>query len=171
MREVNKGLRRVAFISPQRTQRAQSFIEDFLCLPRWGVFKLCVTLCPLWCILFSACERRELTYYLESEITLTANWSKANLDHESAYGATAIFYPQDGRAPQVVLMGDRTQTTVRLVKGYYDIVLFNRSFNDFSSVAFRGQDKFETLEAYTRKTDTRSGTDVIVSPPKNWRPP
>lgn len=123
-------------------------------------------ICVICGIFLSACERRELTYYMESEITLTADWSKANLNYESAYGATVIFYPQDGRAPQVVLMGDRTQTTVRLGKGHYDIVLFNRSFNDFSSVAFRGQDKFETLEAYTRKVDTRSGADLIVSSPE-----
>lgn len=126
--------------------------------------------CPLWCILWvlctTSCERRELTYYNEAEITLTADWSKADMQEEKDYGATAIFYPQDGGAPQVLLMGNRTHATLRLPQGTYDVILFNRSFGDFSSVAFRGQDRFETLEAYAKKVETRSDTRVIVSSPE-----
>ena len=114
----------------------------------------------------TSCERRELTYYNESEITLTADWSKADLDEESGYGATAIFYPQDGGYPKVVLMGDRTQATVRLGRGMYDVILFNRSFEDFSTIAFCSKDAFETLEAYVRKVETRVDTRVIVSSPE-----
>lgn len=114
----------------------------------------------------TSCERRELTYYNESEITLTADWSKADLDEESGYGATAIFYPQDGGYPKVVLMGDRTQATVRLGRGMYDVILFNRSFEDFGAIAFRGEDSFETLEVYARKVETRIETRVIVSSPE-----
>lgn len=114
----------------------------------------------------SSCDRRELTYSETSEVVLTADWSRADLDEEKAYGSTAIFYPQDGGKPCVALMGDRTRSTVRLPLGSYDVVLFNRSFDDFGAVAFRGQDKFETLEAYARKVETRSDTRIIVSSPE-----
>lgn len=96
-KRCDKELRCACFVSPQRTQR---FTENFLCLSRRVIFKLCVTLCPLWCILFSGCDRRELTYSDEAEITLTADWSKAGLsEQEAQYGATAVFYPTDGSTP------------------------------------------------------------------------
>lgn len=76
-------------ISPQSTQGFTEFLSS--------KEKLCVTLCTLWCIsLFTACDRRELTYYMESEITVEADWSKADLDEEQEYGATLVIYPQDG---------------------------------------------------------------------------
>ena len=63
-------------------------------------------LCLLCCLsFFSGCDRRELTYYLESEIELYVDWSHSGLDREEEdYGATAIFYPQDGSEPKVILM-------------------------------------------------------------------
>ena len=30
-------------------------------------------------LLFASCERRELTYYMEAEITVTADWSRAGV--------------------------------------------------------------------------------------------
>ena len=114
-------------------------------------------LLPLW---LASCERRELTYYTEAEITVTADQQE-----ESQYGATLIFYPQDGGTPRVVLMGDRTQTTVRLPYGRYDAILFNRSFDEFGTMAFRGQEQLHTLEAYALQTETRYGTKIITAAP------
>lgn len=152
-KRCDKGLRCACFVSPQRTQR---FTENFLCLSRRVIFKLCVTLCPLWCILFSGCDRRELTYSDEAEITLTADWSKAGLsEQEAQYGATAVFYPTDGSTPITVLMGDRSRKTVRMKEGCYNVVLFNRSFDDFSGIAFRGMDAHHTLEAYAKNAQVK----------------
>lgn len=120
----------------------------------------------------SACERREITYYMEAEVSITADWSRANLDYESNYGATAVFYPKAGGKPKIVLLGDRTQGKVRLTKGHYSVVIFNRSFNDFSGLAFRGTDKYNTLEAYTVQVESRVITktnetrNVIVNSPE-----
>lgn len=125
------------------------------------------SLCPLWCILLvlctTSCERRELTYYNESEITLTADWSKADLEEESGYGATAIFYPQQGGKPRTVLMGERGHATIRLPKGKYDAIIFNRSFDDFNNLQFRGEESLKTLEAYAKQVDTWTGTRIIIS--------
>lgn len=113
----------------------------------------------------ASCQRRELTYYTEAEISVTADWSRAGQEEESRYGATLILYPQDGGAPRVALMGDRTRSTVQLPEGRYDALLFNRSFDDFGTVAFRGQDNLHTIEAYAMQTETRNETRVITSAP------
>ena len=117
-------------------------------------------------LLLCACERRELTYYTESEISIAVDWSRAGLEAEKDYGATLIVYPHSGSAPYVVLMGERESATVRLPPGMYDAVVFNRSFDDFAALAFRGHETLETFEAYARKVETRSQTRVIVSSPE-----
>lgn len=121
---------------------------------------LLFTLCLLCGIILSSCDRRELTYSDEAEITLAADWSKAGLsEQEGRYGATAIFYPTDGGTPLTVLMGDRSRKTVRLKEGRYNIILFNRSFDDFGNIAFRGTEAHHTLEAYARNVQTYKQTD------------
>lgn len=117
-------------------------------------------------LLLSACQRRELTYYTESEITVVVDWSRAGLEAEKDYGATLIIYPHEGTKPYIVLMGERESATVRLPSGKYDAVLFNRSFDDFGALAFRNWQSLETFEAYARKVETRSQTRVIVSSPE-----
>ena len=78
--------------------------------------------CIILCSLLWVCERRELTYYMEAEVTVTADWSRAGLEEEKEEGATLIIFPQDGSAPRIVLTGEREHTTVRLPLGTYDAV-------------------------------------------------
>lgn len=153
-KQVDKGLRRAAFL------RAFSLVTLFT--------RLLVTFSP--CLLFTltSCDRRELTYYEVSEITLTADWSQSGLDEKEVnYGATAVFYPHGGGEPKVFLLGDRSGDVIRLPEGVYDALLFNRSFNDFSNIAFRGNGGYRTLEAYARKMETRQdgSTRTIASSP------
>ena len=69
-------------------------------------------------ILLVSCERRDLTYYEVSEITLTADWNDSGLDDkEQKYGATAVFYPRNGGEPKIFMMGDRSGDAVRLPMG------------------------------------------------------
>lgn len=119
-----------------------------------------------------SCERRELTYYEVSEITVMADWNDSGLNEdEQQYGATAIFYPRGGGEPKIFRMGDRSGEVVRLPMGVYDAVIFNRSFNDFGNISFRGTNAYRTLEAYARKVETRKDdafrteTRIIVSSP------
>lgn len=120
-------------------------------------------------ILLAACERRELTYSREAEITLSADWSQSGLsEKEHEYGATAIFYPTGSNAPIVALMGDRTRKAIRLKEGHYDVVLFNRSFDDFGNLGFRGKENYRTLEAHARNIETKnepSSEGVITESP------
>ena len=62
-----------------------------------------------------ACSHREQVYSLETEIMISADWSRSGLNEkEQDYGATTVFYPTDGSSPIMVLMGDRTYKTVYL---------------------------------------------------------
>ena len=117
----------------------------------------------LWFLV--SCERRELTYYMEAEITVTADWSHAGVPEEKDDGATLVIFPQDGGEPRVVLTGERERTVVRLPRGTYDAILFNRSFTDFSNLLFTGKESLESLEAYAKEVVTRADTRVIVSSP------
>ena len=126
-------------------------------------FKLITFLLLL--LVLCSCERRDITYYMESEISVTADWSRAGLEEEKEEGATLVIFPQDGSQPRVLLTGEREYTTVRLPLGTYDVVLFNRTFTDFNNLLFRGQDAVESLEAYAREVVTRASTRVIVSSP------
>ena len=129
---------------------------------------------PLLCIVFLhitflACERRGLTYYEVAEISLSADWSLSGLDSKEAdFGATALFYPQTGGEPKVFLLGDRSGDRIRLPEGIYHVLLFNRSFNDFSNITFRGKEGYETLEACAGKIITRpdEGMRTLVSSPE-----
>lgn len=115
--------------------------------------------------LFTAsCDRREITYYMESEIEVHADWSQSELDEsEAGHGATAVFYPQSGGEPKVVLMGNREYTRVRLPAGRYDVVIFNRSFDNFAAIGFRGTEHHHTLEAFASRTETRA-EEITDSP-------
>ena len=111
----------------------------------------------LFVFLLVACDRRELTYSLEAAITISADWSHSGLNEkEQDYGATAIFYPTDGGSPIVALMGDRTYKTLRLKEGSYNVILFNRSFDDFGNLGFRGEENYRTLEAHAKNIETRN---------------
>ncbi len=113
----------------------------------------------------SSCDRRELTYYMESEIEIHADWSQSGLtDEDLGYGATAIFYPEDGGEPKVVLMGNREYAKVRLPEGRYNVVLFNRSFDDFACIGFRGHGGYHTLEAYASRIESR--VDELTDSPE-----
>ena len=115
--------------------------------------------------LLTACDRRELTYYETAEVTLTADWSQSGLEGEDNYGATAVFYPKTGGEPKIVLMGNRNRAIALLPEGHYSAVLFNRSFDDFSAIGFRGINSFNTIEAYARQVENRSTPETIVSSP------
>ena len=113
-----------------------------------------------------ACSHRDQVYSLETEIMISADWSRSGLnEREQDYGATTVFYPTDGSSPIMVLMGDRTYKTVHLKEGRYDVVLFNRSFGDFGNLGFRGEDAYRTLEAHATNVVTKDApsTEIIIT--------
>lgn len=147
-------MRQVASDGVISDKRAALHIFVFRQKNKGTSFSLTVLL--LLCLCLSSCDRRELTYSDEAEVTIIADWSKAGLNElEGQYGATAVFYPIGGGTPITVLMGDRSRKTVRMKEGRYSAVVFNRSFDDFSGIAFRGTDAHHTLEAYAKNAQTK----------------
>lgn len=65
----------------------------------------------------------------------------------------------------MILTGERERTIVRLPRGTYDAILFNRSFTDFSNLLFTGMESMKSLEAYAKEVVTRADTRVIISSP------
>ena len=133
-----------------------------------SVFCLCLSLC------LSSCDRRELTYYMESEIGVLADWSASGLDEgEAGHGATTMFFSDaDGSHHTSLLMSTREYEEVRLPEGGFHAVIFNRSPEGFGNVTFRG-DTYETMQACARQVETRTDpetravTRVIVSTPED----
>ncbi|WP_455591202.1 DUF5119 domain-containing protein [Bacteroides sp.] len=132
-----------------------------------------VTLFTCLLVTFTSCNRRDITYYMESEITVRADWGLSHLpEEERGYGAMACFFPQTtGTDKKPLLMGDRTFEEVRLPEGVYHAVIFNRSTTGFGNISFRG-DTYDTFEACARQVETRTDpitrvtTRVIVSTPE-----
>lgn len=128
----------------------------------------------LFCLSLVSCDRRELTYYMESEIGVSADWGNSELsDEEAVHGATTMFFSAaDGYHHKNLLMSMREYEEVRLPVGGYHAVIFNRSTTGFGSVTFLG-DTYETLQACARQVETRTDpetrtvTRVIVSTPED----
>lgn len=123
-------------------------------------------------LLLPGCDRRDITYYLESELYIHADWRACTLDpSEEGHGATTIFFTDDGTARQV-LMGTRQAETVRLPPGNYHAILFNRSPEGFGTIRFTG-DTFDTYTASVRQVETRTDpgtrqvTRVLLNSPED----
>lgn len=129
-------------------------------------------------LLLCGCERREITYYLESELEIRADWSASLLDEdEERFGATTVFFPVDvapstkGGDTRQVSMGTRESEKTRLPEGTYHAIIFNRSPEGFASIRFTG-DTFDTYTASARQVETRTDPDtrtvtrVLLSTPE-----
>ena len=133
--------------------------------------KLKVLACLLISLLMG-CERRDITYYLESELYIRADWDACALPQEEAsHGATTVVFTPAGIDNKQVLMGVRDAEVFRMPQGSYSAIIFNRSPDGFTSINFTG-DSFETYTAAARgvetRTDpvTRATTRVIVTTPE-----
>ena len=116
----------------------------------------------LTCLLVSlltACDRRDITYYLESELYIKADWYASGLPPaEEGHGATTVIFTDECTARQV-LMGTRESETVRLPEGNYHAILFNRSPDGYGTIRFTG-DTFDAYTASARQVETRTDPDT-----------
>lgn len=137
-----------------------------------NLFPLC--LCVFVFILFSlaSCERRDITYYLESELYIRADWAACALpDEEVNHGATTVVFTPVGIGNKQILMGTRDEEVFRVPQGTYHAIIFNRSPDGFSSIRFTGDD-FESYAACARQVETRTdpatrvATRVLLTTPE-----
>lgn len=91
----------------------------------------------------SSCDLRDL--YIESEtpvkVIVNMDWTELGTLPE---GASIYFYPEGGGAPHVFLTNSVIRTEVSVPAGYYTVMVFNRSVNEFGTMNFSGMDTLGT---------------------------
>ncbi len=104
--------------------------------------------------LYSACERRPLTYdyYPYADLIIKVDWSESfSLDNKPT-GVSVWFYPKDGSKVIKTYSADVDNHKVALRAGEYDFVVFNMTPYELSStIGFRGDEDLATLEVYSRE--------------------
>ncbi len=124
------------------------------------------------------CKRRPLTYDTPidyAELIIEIDWSVAFEPEDKPTGVSVWLYPQDGSEPIKSYSANVDRHTVTAKVGYYDIVVFNLTPYELSStIGFRGEDKFSTLEVYSQHiTTTREPTasrGVLTQQPQDFAP-
>lgn len=93
-----------------------------------------------------SCELRPL--YIEGEtpvnVLVIMDWTQLGGDPE---GASIYFYPEDGNAPRVFKTNSVKKETVKVPSGYYNVMVFNRTVDEFTSMSFRDMDTLGTAKA------------------------
>ncbi len=119
--------------------------------------KILLILCVM-ALALASCKRRPLTYgyYPYSDILLVPDWSQSLVDEEKPQGVSAIFYPKDGGEPLSFRSGSVDGFSVPIPVGVYDIMVFNRTESEFSTIGFKGMDKISTAELYSFEDDSKS---------------
>ncbi len=109
-------------------------------------------------ILACSCQRRELTYdyYPYSDMRINVDWSETLYGEETPKSLTAWIYPKDGGEVIKVETNNVNSFIVPLPRGTYDIVVFNRTYDVFKTIGFRGMASFNTLEVYTKAVVAKS---------------
>lgn len=95
-----------------------------------------------------SCERRPLEVQNPEgqycDILLLTDW---RLLDDTPTGLTAMFFPEDGGTPTIVMSNNTVGNVIRLNKGRYKMLVFNQSIYEFGSMAFSDIEKFETIKA------------------------
>ncbi len=107
--------------------------------------------------IISSCQRRSLTYdyYPYSDIVIEPDWSQSLTGAEKPLGVSAWFYPKEGGAPLQFRSNSVDGFSVPIVEGKYDVLVFNRSETEFSTIGFRGIEKLSTIEIYSLSDETK----------------
>lgn len=91
----------------------------------------------------SSCDLRDL--YIESEtpvkVIVNMDWTELGSLPE---GASIYFYPEGGGAPYVFRTNSVVRTEVSVPAGYYTVMVFNRTVNEFGSMSFSGMEALGT---------------------------
>jgi hypothetical protein len=112
---------------------------------RWWLWTLAAAL------LCGACERRDLTYLSDPTrcyLRLEVDWSAFG---DEPHGLTVYCYPTDGGEPIRTITEEVHEVLIPLSEGAYDLLLFNLTPEEFSTIDFKGLDHFETAEAVARE--------------------
>lgn len=116
------------------------------------------------------CSRRELTNQAKpwAEVYIEVDWSSFGT---LPSGMTLMFYEQSAQEPLIQLTHNTTHEVVKLPEGSYDILLINRSIGEFSTLLFKGMNRFETIEIEAKSAtslwyEPTTTTEVVCTEPE-----
>lgn len=115
-------------------------------------------------ILLSGCSHRELCYTTATEVEVYIDWSLA--PEADVKGMTCYFYDMSGAREEVRYdFSNKTGGPIRIDAGTYRVVCFN---NNSSVLQYRGTDRFETIESFTRSTQALTGSLYSLRAPDEY---
>lgn len=109
------------------------------------------------------CRHKELCYSKAVEVEVRFDWSRVQDPHVA--GMTTYFYPIDnGSSPVRRDFKEPAGGTISLREGRYRVVAFN---NSSAILQHRGEERYETLESFTRNSNQLTGALLAQGPP-SW---
>lgn len=125
-----------------------------------GLRYILLLLLSLLCV---QCRHKELCYSKAVEVEVRFDWSRVQDPHVA--GMTTYFYPIDnGSSPVRRDFKEPAGGTISLREGRYRVVAFN---NSSAILQHRGEERYETLESFTRNSNTLTGALLAQGPP-SW---
>ena len=125
-----------------------------------GLRYILLLLLSLLCV---QCRHKELCYSKAVEVEVRFDWSRVQDPHVA--GMTTYFYPLDnGSSPVRRDFKDLAGGTIALREGRYRVVAFN---NSSAILQHRGEERYETLESFTRNSNSLTGALLAQGPP-SW---
>ncbi len=104
-----------------------------------------------------SCHRRPLTYDYDPtvEVILNVDWSDMS---EQPTGMSVYCYPEDGGEATVSttnINSMQSSVTLKLGAGVYNILTFNQSVSEYSSLGFDGMESYETATIHGATTTSK----------------
>ena len=125
-----------------------------------GLRYILLLLLSLLCV---QCRHKELCYSKAVEVEVRFDWSRVQDPHVA--GMTTYFYPIDnGSSPVRRDFKEPAGGTISLREGRYRVVAFN---NSSAILQHRGEERYETLESFTRNSNRLTGALLSQGPP-SW---
>ena len=125
-----------------------------------GLRYILLLLLSLLCV---QCRHKELCYSKAVEVEVRFDWSRVQDPHVA--GMTTYFYPLDnGSSPVRRDFKDPAGGTISLREGRYRVAAFN---NSSAILQHRGEERYETLESFTRNSNPLTGALLAQGPP-SW---
>lgn len=130
-------------------------------------------------VLFSSCEHKELCYHHPHTKEVRVEFDWRNAPEAAPKGMCVFFYPmEEGISVQRFDFNGREGGKIDIMVGRYRVICHN---NDAEAVLYRGTDRFDTYEFYTREGNifepvygngTRSSSPVdepvVICPDMLW---
>lgn len=125
-----------------------------------GLRYILLLLLSLLCV---QCRHKELCYSKAVEVEVRFDWSRVQDPHVA--GMTTYFYPIDnGSSPVRRDFKEPAGGTISLREGRYRVAAFN---NSSAILQHRGEERYETLESFTRNSNPLTGALLAQGPP-SW---